>query len=118
MSAAMRVKCKGCQATVFTSPLDSPRTLSDGTPVNAAKGEKCGVTNLCKPPTPKPAEELDSPADRKQAPANSPQVVRLPTVVLEAAWLVRLTLNAVWVVLIAGLVVAILSVVLTLLYSR
>ena len=96
----MLVKCKKCQAHVPATAADAPGTASDGTPVFAATCAGCGAKTAYRRPTPKPAEESSPLADLEETPVrpsqHNQQVMRLPAVVLEAAWWVKFTLITLW----------------------
>ena len=104
---ALRVKCKGCGGDVPVSPLDPARPSPGGGQAFGARCPACNaVTHYRRPePAPSPAvtppeyapsplEDLDSgPRDTRAA----PQFVRLPEIVIKAAWWVRFTLLMFWI---------------------
>ena len=98
---ALRVKCKGCGADAPCTPNDPPKSLPDGGHVFAATCPACGsITHYRRPEVPAPAASplADLDMGTRTAPRES-QVMRLPAIVLKAAWWVRLTLMVMWILL-------------------
>ena len=101
---ALRVKCKGCGAAITTTAGDPPRPSPGGGQAFAAACGACAaVTHYRRPDTSAPG---DSPLANLDAGARTPSGVswdsremRLPAIVLKAAWWVRFTLIVHWAII-------------------
>ena len=100
-----KVNCKACRNPVTTGDADPVKMTDDGSPIYSASCPQCGTTTKYRRPAPiieapayaPPAYDLAEMVTTAPA-GGANREVRLPRVVIEAAWLVRFTLMAVWLV--------------------
>ena len=98
------VNCKGCRKPIITCRDDPFQTTDDGSPVYSASCAGCGTTTKYRRPAPvveapayAPPEVPNSAlADMVKDESAFNRTMRLPDIVIQAAWWLRITLMAVW----------------------
>lgn len=105
MPGTWKVNCKACRKPVVTGHADPVEVTDDGSPVYSASCGLCGTTTKYRRPAPivmapayAPPEALHTAmADMVNDAPTAGRELRLPQVVLDAAWWVKFTLIVFWI---------------------